>query len=259
MGQFLTERYLRLPDGTLPHLGVKGNGDVAPYVLLSGSPSRVEKMKARMDSPQAVGSQRGYIVYTGAYHALPVTVASSGVGAPSLSIAVEELAVTGGQVFIRVGSCAAVDPHIAVGDVIIASGGVRDEGLSSYYAPLNYPAIAHPDVFSALRSAAEALGIRPHFGLVRSTDSFYEGERKEELIAKWQKLRVLAFEMESSALFVVASVLGCRSGSILVPGSNLISGEATYQGKQQEAYAQGVDQAITIAFQALEQLHAAAA
>jgi uridine phosphorylase len=114
-------------------------------VLLSGSPACAEKIKALLEDPQTVGSQRGYIVYTGSYHGIPVTVASSGVGAPSLSIAVEELAVTGGQVFIRVGSCAAIDPQIGVGDIIIASGGVRDEGLSSYYAPLNYPAIAHPE------------------------------------------------------------------------------------------------------------------
>jgi hypothetical protein len=49
--------------------------------------------------------------------------------------------------------------------------------------------------------------------------------------------------------------LGRRSGSILVPGSNLVSGESTYQGEQLEAYTQGVDRAITIALQALERLH----
>ena len=108
MGDYLTERFLRLPDGSLPHMGVKGGGDVAPYVLLSGDPGRVEKMKTWLDEADAVGRERGYVAYTGSYRGTPVTLASSGVGAPSVAIAVEELALAGGRVFIRVGSCASI-------------------------------------------------------------------------------------------------------------------------------------------------------
>lgn len=259
MSNYLTERFLRLPDGTLPHLGVKGGGDVAPYVLLSGNPSRVEKMKTYLEDVRTVGEKRGYLVYTGRYHHTPVTLATSGVGAPSLSIAVEELALTGGKVFVRVGSCATIAPHIAVGDVIIPTGSVRDEGLSNYYAPPTYPAVADPDVFAALRAAAKANGHPSHYGLIRSTDSFYEGERKTELIEHWSRLHILAFEMEASALFVVAGALGCQSGAILVPGSNLVTGHATYQGKKVDEYTAGVDAAIRIALEAVNQLHTVSA
>lgn len=256
MSEYLTERFLRLPDGTLPHTGVKGGGDVAPYVLLSGDPARVEKIKNRLDRSQEVGSKRGYRVYTGTYGEVPVTVATSGVGAPSIAITIEELAIAGGKVFIRVGSCASISPDVDIGDVIIGIAGVRDEGLSHNYAPGIYPAVADPEVVSMLRKAAEVEGTKPHIGLVRSTDSFYEGERKVEIIDRWRLLNVIAFEMEASALFTVALVLGLRSGCVLVPGSNLVAGQkSTYQGKRMEQYSRGIESAITIALEAIVRMH----
>lgn len=257
MGDYLTERFLRLPDGTLPHMGVKGDGDVAPYVLLSGDPGRVEKIKTWLDKAEAVGNKRGYMVYTGTYRDTPVTLASNGVGAPSTAIAMEELALAGGKVFIRVGSCASVTENIPIGDVVIATGGVRDEGVSHTYAPSIYPAVADPDVVAALRAAAEAEGVPYNLGLVRSTDSFYEGERKVEIIEKWRDLRVLVFEMESSALFTIAMVRGLRASSVLVPGSNLVTGKSTYKGQQAEEYTAGIDGAIATALGAVERMHIA--
>lgn len=257
MDNYLTERYLRLPDGTLPHLGVTGQGDVAPFVILVGNPERLERIKPRLDSVELVGDKRGYVVWTGRYRGVPITLASSGLGAPSLAITVEELALTGAKVFLRVGSCASIQPEIPVGDLIIATGAVRDEGTSHNYAPGIYPAIAHPDVVAALRTSADREGARYHLGLIRSTDSFYEGERKQEIIDKWRLLRVAAFEMESSAMFTIASIWGCLAGSILVPGSNLITRQSTYQGNHTEPYKSGIETAITIALAAIGLLHAA--
>ena len=76
-------------------------------------------------------------------------------------------------------------------------------------------------------------------GLTRSTDSFYEGERTVEVISRWKALGVLAFEMESSCLFTVAAALGCEAGSVLCAGTNLLTGEATYQGQRLDDYAFG--------------------
>ncbi|KAA3644737.1 MAG: uridine phosphorylase [Chloroflexi bacterium] len=250
---YFTERHLRLPDGTFPHLGVSG-GDVAPVVLLCGNPERVERIRELMDDPKEVGKKRGYAVYTGTYQGKAVSVAASGLGSPSLAIAVEELGVAGGRVFIRVGSCASCQSEVKVGDVIISTAGVRDEGTSHYVAPAIFPAVADFEVVAALSAAAEARGVAFHRGIVRSTDSFYDGERIREIIDKWGKRRVLAFEMESSALFTVATVLGYRSGSILVPGTNLTSGVATYQGEALDEYAQGMGSAINVSLDAAAML-----
>jgi uridine phosphorylase len=256
MDNYLTERYLRLDDGSLPHMGVKGKGDVAPYVLLSGNPARVERTKDYLTDCERVSSERGYLVYTGRYKEVKVTVASSGMGSPSIAVALEELAVTGGTTFIRTGSCASIDIDADVGSLIIATGAVRDEGTSPYYAPTIYPAVADHHVVAALCQAAEDHENSYHLGLIRSTDSFYEGERKIGIIKQWQKCRVLAFEMESAALFTVAGVLGLRSGAICVPGSNLLNGKSTYQGHNIEQFNTGINHMIRIALEAIVLLSA---
>ena len=216
---WLTERYLRLPDGSFPHLGI-GDGDVAAVALLSGSPERVELMAGMLDGAEQVGDRRGYAVFTGSLEGAGLTVATSGVGSPSLAIAVEELAACGASCFIRVGSCAALSPRMPVGAIAVATGAVSDEGTSRYYAPENFPPVASHRVTAALVAAATRRGTPVQVGLTRSTDSFYEGERTVEVIRRWKDLGVLAFEMETSCLFTVAAALGCEAGSVLCAGSD---------------------------------------
>lgn len=243
---WLTERHMRLPDGTFPHLGIT-DGDVAPVALLSGSPDRVEMMASMLDDVRQVGARRGYSVFTGTGANGPVTVATSGVGGPSMSIALEELAACGTRTFVRVGSCASISPSMGVGGLAIAHGAVCDEGTSRYYAPAGYPAVATPRVLDALRQAARDESVDTHVGLTRTTDSFYEGERTPELISTWAAKRVLAFEMETSALFTIAGVMGWEAGSIICAGSNLLTGEATYRGQSIDAYQQGQADMLRVA------------
>ncbi|QYG91033.1 nucleoside phosphorylase [Iamia sp. SCSIO 61187] len=236
--EWLTDQHLRLPDGTFPHLGTT-EGDVAPVVLLSGSPERVELMAALLDDAERVGDRRGYAVHTGRVDGVPVTVATSGVGSPSMAIAVEELGACGGRTFVRVGSCASLTPALPVGGVAVCTGAVRDEGTSGAYAPAGFPAVASVRVVNALVGAAAAEELPVEVGLTRSTDSFYAGERDEAIIDRWSSLGVLAFEMETSCLCTVAAVRGWEAGSIIVTGSNLVTGNATYRGEGLDAYASG--------------------
>ncbi len=246
---WLTDQHLRLPDGTFPHLGTT-DGDVAPVVLLSGSPERVELMAALLDSSERVGDRRGYSVHTGTVDGVPVTVATSGVGSPSMAIAVEELGACGGRTFVRVGSCASLTPALPVGGVAVCTGAVRDEGTSAAYAPAGFPAVATTRVVNALVASAGVEGLPVEVGLTRSTDSFYEGERDEAIIDRWSRLGVLAFEMETSCLCTVAAVRGWEAGSIIVTGSNLVTGHATYRGEGLEDYAAGQAAMLRVAVRA---------
>ena len=251
---WLTTRYMRLPDGTFPHLGTRGGGDVADVVLLSGSPERVELMAGLLDGTEKVGDRRGYQVYTGKYRGRRLSVATSGVGSPSMSIAVEELAACGAKTLIRVGSCASISLAVPVGGIAIANGAVSDEGTSRYYAPINFPPVASQRVVRAIADAASALGVEVPIGLTRSTDSFYKGERTTEIIDQWRRLGVLAFEMETSCLFTVAAALGLEAGSIICAGSNLLTGEATYQGQEMASFATGQQKMLEIALAAAASL-----
>ena len=251
---WMTERYMRLPDGSFPHLGIRGDGDVAAVALLSGSPERVEMMAGLLDDAERVGDRRGYAVFTGTLDGARLTVATSGVGSPSMAIAVEELAACGVSCLIRVGSCAALSPAMPVGGIAVATGAVSDEGTSRYYAPVNFPPVASHRVVSALVAAAARRGTPVEVGLSRSTDSFYEGERTVEVISRWKALGVLAFEMETSCLFTVAAALGCEAGSVLCAGTDLLSGEATYQGQCLDDYAAGQQAMLEFALTAAADL-----
>lgn len=207
--------------GVQYHLHIK-SGDVGRYVILPGDPKRCEKIARYFDNPQFVADSREYITYTGYLDGEKVSVTSTGIGGPSASIAMEELHACGADTFIRMGTCGGIALDVVGGDVVIATGAIRNEGTSREYAPIEFPAVANIEVVNALSLAASQLGKRYHVGVVQCKDSFYGQHSPEtkpvsyELQQKWEawkRLGTLASEMESAALFVVASYLGVRCGS----------------------------------------------
>ncbi|RLE91733.1 MAG: hypothetical protein DRJ55_05340, partial [Thermoprotei archaeon] len=148
-------------------------GDVAPYVLLPGDPSRVPLIAKHWDEARLVAKNREYVTYTGTYRGVPVSATSTGIGSPSAAIAVEELVRVGGKVFIRVGTSGPVNPKVKPWKLGIATGAVRDEGTTRQYVPIEYPAVADYRVVAALVEAAEKLGYRYHVGVFHTKDSFY--------------------------------------------------------------------------------------
>ena len=197
-------------------------GDVGRYCILPGDPGRCESIAQLFDNPVHVAQNREYNIYTGTLLGEKVSVCSTGIGGPSASIAMEELHNIGADTFIRVGTCGGIKLDVQSGDIVVATGAIRFEHTSMEYAPIEYPAVANLDVTIALRQAAVAMGKNTHVGVVQCKDAFY-GQHSPakmpvsyELLQKWEawkRLGVLASEMESAALFVVADALGCRCGS----------------------------------------------
>ncbi len=210
------------------HLNIRP-GDVGGYVLMPGDPKRCEKIAAHFDDAHLVADSREYVTYTGTLDGVKVSVTSTGIGGPSASIAMEELVRCGAHTFIRVGTCGGMDLNVKGGDIVVATGAIRMEGTSKEYAPIEFPAVADLEVTNALVTAAKKLGFPCHAGVVECKDAFYgqhEPETKPvsyELQNKWQawlRLGTKASEMESAALFCVASYLGVRCGSdFLVVGN----------------------------------------
>ena len=209
--------------GNQYHVGVKP-GEVGRYVILPGDPKRCAKIAEHFDDPVLVADSREYVTYTGTVDGVKVSTTSTGIGGPSAAIAMEELARCGADTFIRVGTCGGMQLEVCGGDVVIASGAIRMEGTSKEYVPIEYPAVPDYEVLTALVDAAKGLGDPYHVGVVQCKDSFYgqhEPERKPvgyELMNKWDawvRAGALCSEMESAALFIVASTLRVRAGSIL--------------------------------------------
>lgn len=215
-------------EGTQYHLQIK-SGQVGRYVILPGDPKRCAKIAAYFDQPKLVADSREYVTYTGYLEGEKVSVTSTGIGGPSASIAMEELVKAGADTFIRVGTCGGMDMAVKSGDLVIATGAIRAEGTSREYAPIEFPAVADPDVVNALRRAAGRLQAEQHVGIVQCKDSFY-GQHEPQLMpvdydlqqkwGAWLRLGCKASEMESAALFVVASYLRVRCGSVFLVVAN---------------------------------------
>ena len=197
-------------------------GAVGRYGFLPGDPGRCEAIAGYFDDPVHISQNREYNIYTGTLLGEKVSVCSTGIGGPSASIAMEELTAIGADTFIRVGTCGGIALDVQPGDVVVATGAVRFEHTSMEYAPIEFPAVPDFGIAAALKAAGEDLGYRVHTGVVQCKDSFYGQHNPEkspvyyELLQKWEswkRLGVKASEMESAALFVVASALGVRCGS----------------------------------------------
>ena len=210
------------------HLGIDaGQLEGATLALLPGDPARVGLIAATLDDPSALATEREFTTWRAWSAGTPVVVTSTGIGGPSLSIAVEELAQLGVRTFVRVGTTGAIQPGIAPGDVIISTGAVRLEGASRHFAPPEYPAVADFGVTGALIEGAAANDITFHLGITASSDTFYPGQERHDTyrgyvlpdlhgsLTMWRALGVLNYEMEAATLFVMASTMGLRAGAVL--------------------------------------------
>lgn len=201
-------------------------GDVGRYVLLPGDPFRTDYIASFLDDAKLVAHNREHKTWTGSLCGVPVSVTSTGMGGPSAAIAIEELIHCGADTFIRIGTAGRLCPESQDKSIqgIIATGAVRAEGLTGEYVPYEYPAIADRHVVAALADSADEFGYHFKEGIVHCKDSFYgqidpDGLPNGDLLKgkwnAWEKSRVMATEMETATLFIIASIRDCRAGSIL--------------------------------------------
>jgi uridine phosphorylase len=199
-------------------------GDVGRYVLLPGDPGRCEPIAAFFDDSAHVASNREYTTWTGSLDGVKVSVVSTGIGSPSTAIAVEELMKLGADTFIRVGTSGAMQPGTPSGQLAVVTAAIRDEGTTSHYLPIEFPAVAHPQVVDALAEAARTLGASYRLGVSQTKDSFYgevEPDRMpmpDRLHDRWNAFiagGAICSEMEAATLFVLGSIHRVRTGGIM--------------------------------------------
>jgi uridine phosphorylase len=214
-------------------------GECAPYVLLPGDPGRVAAIAATWDTCEQMASNREYVSYRGTYKGVPISCTSTGIGGPSTAIALEELARVGAKVFLRVGTCGAFRKQVRNGDLVIFDSAARFDGASRSYAPLEYPAVAHHEVVQACIEAAKGLGIRYHVGCTRTHDGLYSRHPEPEASfnnywqSQWkehyrdlERLDILASDMETAVVLVLAKIWGLRAGSLAVSVINMLHTDA---------------------------------
>lgn len=208
------------------HIGLsRENLKGAKYAILPGDPGRVLKIARYMDNYEFLGFNREYNSYLGTLNGEKILIISTGMGGPSTAICVEELAQIGITHLIRIGTCGGMQLNVEAGDIVIATGAIRQEGTSKEYLPVEYPAVADFDLTLALRSAAQHLNFKTHLGVVQCKDSYYGQHNPErmptsnELLNKWDawiKGGALASEMETASLYITSSVLRLHASAVLL-------------------------------------------
>ena len=240
------------------HTGV-GPEDIGKYVIMPGDPKRCKLIAQYLDDMKPVADVREYMTYTGTLEGEKVSVTSTGIGGPSASIAIQELAACGAHTFIRIGTCGGMQEEVIGGDIVIATGAVRMEGTSKEIAPIEYPAVPNLDVVNALVASAKKLEYPHHVGVVQCKDSFFGQHSPEsmpvgyELLDKWQawlKMGCLASEMESAALFIAGLMLKVRVGSCFLVVANQEREKKGLPNKQ----VHDTDCAIRVAVEAIRSL-----
>ena len=209
------------------HLGLTKNDlQGATLAIVPGDPKRVEKIAKLMDNPVHLASLREYTSWRGEIDGKAVIVCSTGIGGPSTSIAVEELAQLGIRTFLRIGTTGAIQERINVGDILVTTAAVRLDGASLHFAPMEFPAVSDFECMNALYKAAKDNGSTVHVGVTASSDTFYPGQERYDTytgrvvrrfkgsMKEWQEMGVMNYEMESATLLTMCASQGLRAGMV---------------------------------------------
>ena len=237
------------------HIGARP-GEIASTVLMPGDPLRAKWIaETFLDDAKCYNEVRGMYGYTGTWRGERVSVQGSGMGQPSLAIYANELFDEYDvQRVIRVGSCGALTPKLALRDVVIASGACTDSSMNRIaFEGLDYAPVAD---FGLLRAAYEASTTLDatgpegdqtvHVGLIFSSDSFYAA--RPELTQRMVDYGVLAVEMEASALYTLAAKYDRRALAICTVSDHVVTGEQTSSQEREQTFGTMVEIALTAAF-----------
>ena len=215
-----------------PHIGAKF-GEVAETVIMAGDPLRAQFMAERfLENPVQYNNVRGMLGYTGTYKGKRVSVQGHGMGIPSIGIYSYELYnFYGVKTIIRVGSAGAMDKDLHIGDIVIAMGACTNSNYADQYRlPGTYAPIADFELTRRAVESAEKNGFRYKVGNVYSSAIFYD---EYSGLADWQKMGVLAVEMEAPALYMNAARSGNKALCICTISDSLVTGEATTAEQRQ--------------------------
>mgnify|MGYP006274623129 CR=1 FL=1 len=230
------------------HIGA-APGDIADTVLLPGDPLRAEwAAKTFLEDARCVNRVRGMLGYTGTWNGRRVTIHGSGMGMPSLSIYANELIRDfGAKTLVRIGSCGAMQPHVALRDVIVAmtasSLSMPSRGI---LRDLNFAPCADWSLLQAAVAAADRRDTTAHVGGIYSSDVFYD--ERPDLTEQMTRHGVLAVEMEAAELYTVAARLGARALAVLTVSDHLIEHTALSSEDRQASFGDMVEIALEAAF-----------
>ncbi|MBO1265097.1 nucleoside phosphorylase [Proteiniclasticum sp. SCR006] len=220
---------------------------ISKYVIFSGDPWRVEMLQKLLDDPKHVAFSREFNTYTGTYQGVPITISSTGIGAPSAAIAMEELYDCGMEVAIRMGTVMGLKEGM-LGKVLIPNGAMRLESTSDSYVPKGFPAVASIDLINVMNQSVKNNNREYLNGISATMDGFYSQMRESRLSKKMntdilktfddlEKFNVSGVDMETSLMLVLGNLMDIKVCSVTMTTvlrnlSKVLEGEERTKAEQ---------------------------
>lgn len=229
-----------------PHIDPQA--PIAETILLPGDPLRAKFIaETYLEDAKQFNSVRNMLGFTGTYQGTPVSVMGSGMGIPSISLYAWELIHEFGcKKLIRIGTCGAMQEGINLYDVVIAQAACSNSSfVSQYNLPGTYAPIGSYRLIEAVRERAKANGVTTHVGNILSSDIFYNADPTSN--ERWQKMGIMAVEMESAGLYATAAYAGVEALGMFTVSDSLVTGEVTTAAERQTAFTQMMELALPLA------------
>ena len=230
------------------HLEAKKD-DICEVVLLPGDPLRAKWVAdSFLTNVRQINQVRGMLGYTGFWNDNRVTVQGSGMGMPSLSIYVNELIKDYGvKTLIRIGSAGGMQKAVSVRDIILAmTASSISTPSQSIFKELRFSPCCDPQLLMHAVKILDQKGFKSHIGGIYSTDTFYD--ERPDLTREMERHGILAVEMETAELYILASRYKCRALSLLTISDHLLTGESMTSEDRERSFASMVEVALCTAF-----------
>lgn len=230
------------------HIGAE-KGQIAETVLMPGDPYRARWAAENfLDAPELVSEVRGMLGFTGIWKGNRVTIHGSGMGMPSLSIYANELIRDfGAKTLIRIGSCGAMQEHVALRDVVIAMTATSlSTPSSAIFREINFAPHADWTLLKNAVDAAGTMGAKTHVGGIYSSDVFYD--ERPDLTKQMTRHGILGVEMEAAELYNLALRHGARALAVCTVSDHLVTGEALPSSEREQSFGDMVEIALKAAF-----------
>ncbi|MBM7871460.1 uridine phosphorylase [Clostridium pascui] len=197
---------------------------ISKYVIFSGDPWRVEMLQKLLDDPNHVAFNREFNTYTGTYKGIPITISSTGIGAPSAAIAMEELYDCGMEVAVRMGTIMGLKDGM-IGKLLIPNGSMRMESTSDTYVPKSFPAVANLELVNCMNKSVVQNNREYINGITCTMDGFYSQMRESRLSKKMktnilntfdeiEKYNISGVDMETSCMLVLGNLMNIKVCSV---------------------------------------------
>ena len=229
------------------HIAAK-NGEIADTVLLPGDPKRAKWIAENfLENAVCYTDIRGMLGFTGTYKGKRISVQGTGMGIPSISIYITELMKDYGvKTLIRVGSAGSYQEEVKIRDIVVALSTSTDSNINNRrFKGASFAPTVNFDLLSKVLKTAEEKNIKIKAGNILTSDEFYNDD--PSYFKKWAEFGVLAVEMETAALYTLASKYKAKALSILTISDSLVSPEITSSEEREKTFNEMIELALETA------------